>query len=77
MAQEGRMSMEVGRISFGPAATPTFPEDDLNRLRRLSDYLRDLDRDRDELQEALDGVISDNEALQAEVIRLNQLLNGK
>jgi hypothetical protein len=69
--------MEVGRISFGPAAAPTFPEDDLNRLRRLSDYLRDLDIDRAELQEALDGVISDNEALQAEVIRLNQLLNGK
>jgi hypothetical protein len=69
--------MEVGRINFGPAAAPTFPEDDLNRLRRLSDYLRDLDTDREELQEALDGVISDNEALQAEVIRLNQLLNGK
>jgi hypothetical protein len=71
------MSMEVGRISFGPAAVPSFPEDDLNRLRRLSDYLRDLDTDREELQEALDGVISDNDALQAEVIRLNQLLNGK
>ena len=69
--------MEVGRINFGPAATPSFPEDDLNRLRRLSDYLRDLDTDREELQEALDGVISDNEALQAEVVRLNQLLNGK
>ena len=69
--------MEVGRISFGPAAVPSFPEDDLNRLRRLSDYLRDLDTDREELQEALDGVISDNDALQAEVIRLNQLLNGK
>lgn len=69
--------MEVGRINFGPAAAPSFPEDDLNRLRRLSDYLRDLDTDRAELQEALDGVISDNEALQAEVIRLNQLLNGK
>ena len=68
--------MTVGRINFGPAATPTFPEDDLNRLRRLSDYLRDLDTDREELQEALDGVISDNEALQAEVVRLNQLLNG-
>ena len=70
-------NMEVGRINFGPAAAPSFPEDDLNRLRRLSDYLRDLDTDRAELQEALDGVISDNEALQAEVIRLNQLLNGK
>jgi hypothetical protein len=70
-------NMEVGRINFGPAATPTFPEDDLNRLRRLSDYLRDLDTDRAELQEALDGVIADNEALQAEVVRLNQLLNGK
>jgi hypothetical protein len=71
------MSMEVGRINFGPAAVPSFPEDDLNRLRRLSDYLRDLDTDRAELQEALDGVISDNEVLQAEVVRLNQLLNGK
>jgi hypothetical protein len=71
------MSMEVGRINFGPAAVPSFPEDDLNRLRRLSDYLRDLDTDRAELQEALDGVIADNDALQAEVIRLNQLLNGK
>ncbi len=69
--------MEVGRINFGPAAAPSFPEDDLNRLRRLSDYLRDLDTDRAELQEALDGVIADNEALQAEVIRLNQLLHGK
>lgn len=69
--------MEVGRISFGPAAAPTFPEDDLNRLRRLSDYIMALDTDRAELQEALDGVIADNEALQAEVIRLNQLLNGK
>ncbi len=69
--------MEVGRILFGPAATPTFPEDDLNRLRRLSDYLRDLDTDRSELQEALDGLIQDNEALQAEVVRLNQLLHGK
>ena len=69
--------MEVGRIAFGPSATPTFPEDDLNRLRRLSDYLRDLDTDRAELQETLDGVISDNEALQAEVARLTQLLNGK
>ena len=68
--------MEVGRIAFGPSALPSFPEDDLNRLRRLSDYLRDLDRDRDELQEALDGVISDNETLQAEVSRLTQLLNG-
>ena len=68
--------MQVGRINFGPAATPSFPEDDLNRLRRLSDYLRDLDIDRAELQEALDGVISDNEALQAEVARLTQLLNG-
>ena len=77
MAQEGRMSMEAGRISFGPAATPSFPEDDLNRLRRLSDYLMALDADRAELQEALDGVIADNDALQAEVIRLNQLLNGK
>jgi len=69
-------NMQVGRINFGPAATPSFPEDDLNRLRRLSDYLRDLDIDRAELQEALDGVISDNEALQAEVARLTQLLNG-
>jgi predicted nuclease with TOPRIM domain len=71
------MSMEVGRISFGPAATPTFPEDDLNRLRRLSDYLRDLDTDRSELQEALDGLILENDALLSEVVRLNQLLNGK
>jgi regulator of replication initiation timing len=69
--------MEVGRISFGPAATPTFPEDDLNRLRRLSDYLRDLDTDRSELQEALDGLIQENDELQAEVVRLNQLLHGK
>jgi hypothetical protein len=69
--------MEVGRINFGPAATPTFPEDDLNRLRRLSDYLRDLDTDRSELQEALDGLIQENDELQAEVVRLNQLLNGK
>jgi len=69
--------MEVGRISFGPASVPSFPEDDLNRLRRLSDYLRDLDTDRTELQETLDGLISDNEALQAEVARLTQLLNGK
>jgi regulator of replication initiation timing len=71
------MSMEVGRINFGPAATPTFPEDDLNRLRRLSDYLRDLDTDRSELQEALDGLIQENDELQAEVVRLNQLLHGK
>ena len=71
------MSMEVGRINFGPAATPTFPEDDLNRLRRLSDYLRDLDTDRSELQEALDGLIEENDELQAEVVRLNQLLHGK
>jgi hypothetical protein len=70
-------NMEVGRISFGPAATPTFPEDDLNRLRRLSDYLRDLDTDRSELQEALDGLIQENDELQAEVVRLNQLLHGK
>jgi hypothetical protein len=70
-------NMEVGRINFGPAATPTFPEDDLNRLRRLSDYLRDLDTDRSELQEALDGLIQENDELQAEVVRLNQLLNGK
>ena len=69
--------MEVGRINFGPAAAPTFPEDDLNRLRRLSDYLRDLDTDRSELQEALDGLIQENDELQAEVVRLNQLLNGK
>jgi regulator of replication initiation timing len=69
--------MEVGRISFGPAAAPSFPEDDLNRLRRLSDYLRDLDTDRSELQEALDGLIQENDELQAEVVRLNQLLNGK
>jgi regulator of replication initiation timing len=69
--------MTVGRINFGPAATPTFPEDDLNRLRRLSDYLRDLDTDRSELQEALDGLIQENDELQAEVVRLNQLLNGK
>jgi regulator of replication initiation timing len=69
--------MEVGRINFGPAATPTFPEDDLNRLRRLSDYLRDLDTDRSELQEALDGLIQENDELQAEVVRLNQLLHGK
>ena len=69
--------MEVGRINFGPAATPTFPEDDLNRLRRLSDYLRDLDTDRSELQEALDGLIEENDELQAEVVRLNQLLHGK
>jgi regulator of replication initiation timing len=69
--------MTVGRISFGPAATPTFPEDDLNRLRRLSDYLRDLDTDRSELQEALDGLIQENDELQAEVVRLNQLLHGK
>jgi regulator of replication initiation timing len=69
--------MTVGRINFGPAATPTFPEDDLNRLRRLSDYLRDLDADRSELQEALDGLIQENDELQAEVVRLNQLLNGK
>ena len=69
--------MEVGRINFGPAATPTFPEDDLNRLRRLSDYLRDLDPDRSELQEALDGLIQENDELQAEVVRLNQLLHGK
>ncbi len=69
--------MEVGRISFGPAAAPTFPEDDLNRLRRLSDYLRDLDTDRSELQEALDGLIQENDELQAEVVRLNQLLHGK
>jgi hypothetical protein len=70
-------NMEVGRINFGPAATPTFPEDDLNRLRRLSDYLRDLDTDRSELQEALDGLIQENDELQAEVVRLNQLLHGK
>jgi hypothetical protein len=70
-------NMEVGRISFGPAAAPTFPEDDLNRLRRLSDYLRDLDTDRSELQEALDGLIQENDELQAEVVRLNQLLHGK
>jgi regulator of replication initiation timing len=69
--------MEVGRISFGPAAAPSFPEDDLNRLRRLSDYLRDLDTDRSELQEALDGLIQENDELQAEVVRLNQLLHGK
>jgi len=69
--------MEVGRISFGPAAVPSFPEDDLNRLRRLSDYLRDLDTDRSELQEALDGLIQENDELQAEVVRLNQLLHGK
>jgi regulator of replication initiation timing len=69
--------MTVGRINFGPAATPTFPEDDLNRLRRLSDYLRDLDTDRSELQEALDGLIQENDELQAEVVRLNQLLHGK
>jgi predicted nuclease with TOPRIM domain len=69
-------NMEVGRINFGPAAVPSFPEDDLNRLRRLSDYLRDLDTDRAELQEALDGLIQENDELQAEVVRLNQLLNG-
>ena len=69
--------MTVGRINFGPAATPTFPEDDLNRLRRLSDYLRGQDTDRSELQEALDGLIEENDELQAEVVRLNQLLNGK
>lgn len=69
--------MEVGRINFGPASLPSFPEDDLNRLRRLSDYLRDLDTDREELQEALDGLIEQNDALQAEIVKLNQLLNGK
>ncbi|OBQ41418.1 MAG: hypothetical protein AN484_21065 [Aphanizomenon flos-aquae WA102] len=69
--------MEVGRISFGPAATPTFPEDDLNRLRRLSDYLRDLDADRTELQASMDDLIEDNTKLIAEVKRLTQLLNGK
>jgi hypothetical protein len=70
-------NMEVGRISFGPAATPTFPEDDLNRLRRLSDYLRDLDADRTELQASMDDLIEDNTKLIAEVKRLTQLLNGK
>ncbi len=69
--------MEVGRINFGPAATPTFPEDDLNRLRRLSDYLRDLDADRTELQASMDDLIEDNTKLIAEVKRLTQLLNGK
>jgi hypothetical protein len=49
--------MEVGRISFGPAATPTFPEDDLNRLRRLSDYIMALDADRTELQASMDDLI--------------------
>jgi hypothetical protein len=70
-------NMEVGRISFGPAATPTFPEDDLNRLRRLSDYLRDLDADRTELQASMDDLIEDNTKLIAEVKRLTQLLHGK
>jgi hypothetical protein len=69
--------MEVGRISFGPAAVPSFPEDDLNRLRRLSDYLRDLDTDRTELQASMDDLIEDNTNLIAEVKRLTQLLNGK
>jgi regulator of replication initiation timing len=69
--------MEVGRISFGPAATPTFPEDDLNRLRRLSDYIMALDADRTELQASMDDLIEDNTKLIAEVKRLTQLLNGK
>jgi regulator of replication initiation timing len=71
------MSMEVGRINFGPAATPTFPEDDLNRLRRLSDYIMALDADRTELQASMDDLIEDNTKLIAEVKRLTQLLNGK
>ena len=69
--------MEVGRINFGPAATPTFPEDDLNRLRRLSDYIMALDADRTELQASMDDLIEDNTKLIAEVKRLTQLLNGK
>lgn len=69
--------MNVGRINFGPAATPTFPEDDINRLRNLAKYLTDLDADRDELQESLDELIEDNTRLIAEVRRLTQLLNGK
>ena len=68
--------MNIGRINFGPAATPTFPEDDINRLRNLAKYLTDLDNDREELQQAVDSLIESNEALQAEVARLNQLLNG-
>jgi hypothetical protein len=70
-------NMEVGRISFGPAATPTFPEDDLNRLRRLSDYIMALDADRTELQASMDDLIEDNTKLIAEVKRLTQLLHGK
>jgi regulator of replication initiation timing len=69
--------MTVGRINFGPAATPTFPEDDLNRLRRLSDYIMTLDADRTELQASMDDLIEDNTKLIAEVKRLTQLLNGK
>jgi hypothetical protein len=70
-------NMEVGRINFGPAATPTFPEDDLNRLRRLSDYIMALDADRTELQASMDDLIEDNTKLIAEVKRLTQLLHGK
>lgn len=69
--------MNLGRINFGPAATPTFPEDDINRLRNLASYLTQLDTDRAELQESMDELIEDNAKLIAEVKRLTQLLNGK
>ncbi len=68
--------MNTGRISFGPAAAPSFP-DQISAILKLADHIRDLDIDRHELQEALDAVIEDNDALQAEVVRLTQLLNGK
>lgn len=68
--------MNLGRISFGPAAEPSFP-DQINSLLRLADHIRDCDIDRHELQQAVDSLIESNEALQEEVARLTQLLNGK
>ncbi len=63
-----------------PAATPSFPHQVPNQgvtIMGLYNHIHQMEQDRMELQEALDAVIEDNDALQAEVARLTQLLNGK
>lgn len=63
-----------------PAAAPSFPHQVPNQavtIMGLYNHIHQMEQDRRELQEALDAVIEDNDALQAEVARLTQLLNGK
>ena len=62
--------MKIGRINFAPVSHT--PADDLSAIMKLADHIRACDRDRIELQMALDDQIALVQSLQDEIERLLQ-----